>query len=102
MRALWIELLPYFIVHVVVIVSQALLNVFRCLGIVLKDDGNVHVDNDQKTDDQVGEQECDSISGISAVSCFAYVEKREIKLKSKNGHCTMRYCNQISNLHAIT
>ena len=66
-----IELLPDLVVHVVIVVGQALLHVFRRLRVVLENDGDVHVDDDQKADDEVGEQKCDAYGGGATVARVA-------------------------------
>ena len=43
-------------------------HVLRGLAVVLQDDGDVHVDDDQEADDEVGEEEGDGHDGVAAVS----------------------------------
>ena len=49
-RTVWIELLPDLVEEVVVLVGDALLHVLCGLGVVLQDDGDVHVHNDQEAE----------------------------------------------------
>ena len=41
------------------------------LRIVFQDDSNVHVDDDQKADDQVREKECNSHGSVPTISSFS-------------------------------
>ena len=43
-------------------------HVLRGLAVVLQDDSDVHVDDDEEADDQVGEEEGDGHDGVPAVS----------------------------------
>ena len=43
-------------------------HILRGLAVVLKDDSDVHVDDDEEADDQVGEEEGDGHDGVAAVS----------------------------------
>ena len=63
-----VKLLPYFIEEVIVLVSDAVDHVLAGLVVVLQDDGDVHVDDDQEADDEVGEEEGDGHDGVAAVS----------------------------------
>ena len=44
------------------------LNILGGLGVILEDDGDVHVDDDQEVDDQIGEDVCDAHGGVTAVA----------------------------------
>ena len=41
--------------------------IFRGLWVVLEDDSNVHVDDNEKADDQIAEQEGDADGGVATV-----------------------------------
>ena len=43
-------------------------HILRGLAVVLQDDSDVHVDDDEEADDQVGEEEGDGHDGVPAVS----------------------------------
>ena len=43
-------------------------DVLGCLAVVLEDDRDVHVDDDEEADDQVGEEEGDGHDGVTTVS----------------------------------
>ena len=43
-------------------------HILRSLAVVLKDDSDVHVDDNEEADDQVGEEEGDGHDGVPAVS----------------------------------
>ena len=47
------------------------LNVFGGLRIVFEDDGDVHVDDDEEVDDQIGEDVSDAHGGVAAVARVA-------------------------------
>ena len=78
--AVRIELLPDLVVHVVVVVGETFLHVLGGLRVVLQDDGDVHVDDDQEADDQVGEQEGDAHGGVAAVARRARLRVRLVAL----------------------
>ena len=42
-------------------------HVLRGLAVVLQDDSDVHVDDDEEADDQVGQEEGDGHDGVAAV-----------------------------------
>lgn len=67
-RTFWIVLLPNFIVHVVIFVGQAFLHIFLGLRIVFQDDRNVHVDDDQKRNDQIRYQIGDRNAFVAAIA----------------------------------
>ena len=75
-RTVWIELLPDLVEEVVVLVGDALLHVLCGLGVVLQDDGDVHVDDDEEADDEVGEQVGDGHHGVTAVTRVASLRVR--------------------------
>ena len=78
--ALRVELLPDFVVHVVVVVRQTFLHVFRGLRVVLQNDGDVHVDDDQERDDQVREEVSDAHGGVAAIARVARFRVRLVAL----------------------
>ena len=41
------------------------------MTVILEDDSDVHVDHDQKADDQVGEQKGDGHDGVAAVTLIS-------------------------------
>ena len=43
-------------------------HILRGLAVVLKDDSDVHVDDDEEADDEVGEEEGDGHDGVPTVS----------------------------------
>ena len=43
-------------------------DVLGCLAVVLEDDRNVHVDDDEEADNQVGEEEGDGHDGVTTVT----------------------------------
>ena len=43
-------------------------DVLGCLAVVLEDNRDVHVDDDEEADDQVGEEEGDGHDGVTTVS----------------------------------
>ena len=43
-------------------------DILCCLAVVLEDDGDVHVDDDEEADDQVGEEEGDCHDCVPTVS----------------------------------
>ena len=61
----------YLVVHVKIILSQTLLHVFGGLREVFEYDGNVHVNNDEETDDKIGDQVNNGLSRTSAVAIRA-------------------------------
>ena len=63
--------LPNFIEEVIILVSDAIADVFTGLTVVFENDSNVHVDNDQKAHDQVGNEVGNSSSKIAAVTIFS-------------------------------
>ena len=56
LRRLLVVVLPQFVVHVEVVLSQALLHVLGRLAEVLEDHGDVHVDDDEEADDEVADE----------------------------------------------
>ena len=62
--------LPNFIEEIIILVSDTVTDVLTGLTVVFEDDGNVHVDNDQKAHDQVGNEVGNSGSEIAAVTIF--------------------------------
>ena len=46
-------------------------HILRGLAVVLKDDGDVHVDDDEEADDQIGEKEGDGHDGVTTVSLIS-------------------------------
>ena len=62
--------LPNFIEEIVILVSDTIADVFTSLAVVFKDDGDVHVDNDQEAHDQVGNEVGNSSSKIATVTIF--------------------------------
>ena len=57
LRRLLVVPLPDLVVHVEVVLRQALLDVLRRLAEVLEDHRDVHVDDDEETDDEVTDEE---------------------------------------------
>ena len=43
-------------------------HILRGLAVVLQDDSDVHVDDDEEADDQVGQEEGDGHDGVTTVS----------------------------------
>ncbi len=73
LRAVRIELLPDLVEEVVVFVSDALLDVFSGLRVVLQDHSDVHVDDDEEAEDEVHDHECDSghvVATVARISGF--------------------------------
>ena len=64
------QYLPNFIEEVIILVSDAIADVFTGLTVVFENDSNVHVDNDQKAHDQVSYEVGNSGSEIAAVTVF--------------------------------
>ena len=62
--------LPNFIEEVIILVGDTVADVFTGLTVVFEDDGNVHVDDDQKAHDQVSNEVGNSGSKIAAVTVF--------------------------------
>ena len=62
--------LPNLIEEVIILVSDTVADVFAGLTVVFEDDSNVHVDDDQKAHDQVGNEVGNSGSKIAAVTIF--------------------------------
>ena len=62
--------LPNFIEEVIILVSDTVADIFTGLTVVFEDDGNVHVDDDQKAHDQVSNEVGNSGSKIAAVTVF--------------------------------
>ncbi len=71
LRSVRVELLPDLVEEVVVLVRDALLHVLRGLGVVLQDDGDVHVDNDEEAEDEVEDHECHPSHLLAAVALVA-------------------------------
>jgi len=69
--AVRIEVLPDFVVHVVVVISETFLHVFRGLRVVLQNHSDVHVDDDKEADDQISQQEGDADCAAAAVARVA-------------------------------
>ena len=59
--------LPNFIEKVIVLVGDAVHHVLACLVVVLEDDGNVHVDNYEKTHDKVDDEVADGRAKFATV-----------------------------------
>ena len=51
-------------------------NILCGLAVVLQDDGDVHVDDDEEADDEVGEQVGDGHHGVTAVTRVASLRVR--------------------------
>lgn len=75
-RAVRVEVLPDLVVHVVVVVRQALLHVLGGLRVVLQDHRDVHVDHDQEIDHQVREQKRRAHRVAAAATGDAHLQVR--------------------------
>ena len=80
LRRLLVEQFPDLVVHVEVVLRQSLLDVLGRLAEVLEDDGDVHVDDDEKADDEVGDDVGDRLGAVSAVAVGFEVRRRVVTL----------------------
>ena len=67
----WWPNLPDFVEEVVVLVDDAFLDVFCCLGVVLENHSDVHVDNDKEAEYKVHDHEGDPGHVVAAVAGVA-------------------------------
>lgn len=51
-------------------------DILGCLAVVLEDDGDVHVDDNEEADDQVGEEEGDCHDSVPTVSLVSSLRIR--------------------------
>ena len=68
LRRFLVEQLPDLVVHVEVVLRQSLLHVLGRLAEVLEYDGDVHVYDDQKTDDEIRDDVHDALATVAAVA----------------------------------
>jgi len=72
--SIWVKVLPYLVVHVVVIVRQALLHVLSGLRIVLQNHRDIHVYHDQEIDHQVRKQKRRAHSGAATAARNSHLQ----------------------------
>ena len=63
--------LPYFIEKVIVLISDAVHHVLACLVVVLEDDGDVHVDNYEKTHDKVDNEVANGSAKLATITILS-------------------------------
>src|SRR6218665_231172 len=78
LRGILVESLPDFVVHIEVVLSEALLDVFGCLAEVLENDRYVHVDDDEETDDEIRYKKDDRLARAPAVAVQLNVGRRPV------------------------
>lgn len=69
-----IEVLPYLIVHVIVIVRQALLHVLGGLRVILQNHRDIHVYHDQKIDHQIRKQKRCAYGGTATAASDSHLQ----------------------------
>lgn len=68
LRGFWIKLLPDFVEHFKIVFSQRLCALLCGHAEVLQDNGDVHVDHDEKGNDDVRDKKSDAHRGVSTVT----------------------------------
>ena len=68
LRRFLVEQLPDLVVHIEVVLRQSLLDVLGRLAEVFEDDGDVHVNDDEEADDQVGDDVDDALAAVAAIA----------------------------------